>query len=54
MLIAETALSDVLLIRLVRHCDARGFFAETFREDIFAGYGIKVHLVQEDCSEHRH
>lgn len=50
MLIFETALPDVLLIRPVRHCDLRGFFAETFREDIFAGHGIEVHFVQENCS----
>jgi dTDP-4-dehydrorhamnose 3,5-epimerase len=50
MLIFETALPDVLLIQPVRHCDPRGFFAETFREDIFAGHGIEVHFVQENCS----
>jgi dTDP-4-dehydrorhamnose 3,5-epimerase len=50
MLISETGLPGVVLIRPLRHCDARGFFAEIFREDMFARHGIAVHFVQENCS----
>jgi dTDP-4-dehydrorhamnose 3,5-epimerase len=50
MLISETGLPGVMLIRPLRHCDARGCFAEIFREDIFARHGIRVHFVQENYS----
>jgi dTDP-4-dehydrorhamnose 3,5-epimerase len=50
MLITETALPGVVLIRPVRHCDPRGFFSEMFREDLFARHGIAVHFVQENHS----
>jgi dTDP-4-dehydrorhamnose 3,5-epimerase len=50
MLISETGLPGVMLIRPLRHCDARGCFAEIFREDIFARHGIGVHFVQENYS----
>jgi dTDP-4-dehydrorhamnose 3,5-epimerase len=50
MLISETGLPGVTLIRPVRHRDARGFFAEIFREDIFADHGIGVRFVQENYS----
>src|SRR5215469_10423409 len=50
MLISETGLPGVMLIRPLRHCDARGFFAEIFREDIFAHHGIGVRFVQENYS----
>jgi dTDP-4-dehydrorhamnose 3,5-epimerase len=50
MLITKTAIAGVKLIRPMRHCDARGFFAEIFREDLFAQYGISVHFVQENYS----
>lgn len=50
MLITETAFPGVMLIRPVRHCDARGFFAEIFREDLFTRHGIEAHFVQENYS----
>jgi dTDP-4-dehydrorhamnose 3,5-epimerase len=50
MLITETALPGVMLVRPMRHCDARGFFAEIYREDIFVRCGIAVHFVQENYS----
>ena len=50
MLISKTGLPGVMLIRPLRHCDARGCFAEIFREDIFARHGIRVHFVQENYS----
>jgi len=50
MLITETGLPGVILVRPVRHCDPRGFFAELFREDMFARQGITVHFVQENYS----
>jgi len=40
MLVTETGLPGVMLMRPVRHCDPRGFFAELFREDVFARQGI--------------
>jgi dTDP-4-dehydrorhamnose 3,5-epimerase len=51
MLISETCLPGVMLIRPVRHCDARGFFAEIFREDLFIRHGIGVQFVQENYSQ---
>lgn len=50
MLITETDLPGVMLIRPLRHCDARGSFAEIFREDVFARHGIGLHFVQENYS----
>jgi dTDP-4-dehydrorhamnose 3,5-epimerase len=50
MQITETALPGVILIRPVCHCDSRGFFAEIYREDVFARHGIAVQFVQENYS----
>ena len=50
MLVTNAALPGILLIRPVRHCDSRGFFAEIFREDLFRRHGISVHFVQENFS----
>tara|TARA_B100001146_G_scaffold182948_1_gene165501 strand:- start:56 stop:610 length:555 start_codon:yes stop_codon:yes gene_type:complete len=43
---------DVLLVRMERHKDARGFFQETFRETLFMDAGIQERFVQENfvCS----
>src|ERR1700758_4738616 len=46
MLITETRLPGVMLIQPVRHRDARGLFAEVFREDILTPHGIVVLSVQ--------
>jgi dTDP-4-dehydrorhamnose 3,5-epimerase len=50
MLITETGLPGVMLIQPMRHRDARGFFAEVFREDILAQHGIGVRFVQDNYS----
>lgn len=50
MQISETGLPGVMLVRPTRHRDARGFFAEIFREDIFAAHGIGVRFVQDNYS----
>jgi len=39
---------DVLLVRMERHKDARGFFQETFRETLFMDAGIQERFVQEN------
>ena len=43
---------DVLLVRMERYKDARGFFQETFRETPFMDAGIQERFVQENfvCS----
>lgn len=41
---------DVVLIRPVVHSDARGFFFESYRGDLFVKNGIKEHFVQDNCS----
>lgn len=50
MLITETELPGVMLIRATRHSDPRGYFAEIFREDVFAQHGIGVRFVQDNYS----
>jgi dTDP-4-dehydrorhamnose 3,5-epimerase len=50
MLVSETGLPGVMLIRPVRHRDARGFLAEIFREDVLADHGIRVRFVQDNYS----
>ena len=35
------------------HGDARGFFAETFREDDWQAAGVDVHFVQDNHSRSR-
>jgi dTDP-4-dehydrorhamnose 3,5-epimerase len=48
MQIVATAIADVKLITPVRHGDARGFFAETYRRDILAAHGIEGEFVQDN------
>jgi dTDP-4-dehydrorhamnose 3,5-epimerase len=50
MKIKSTEIADVKEIRPVRHGDARGFFSETFREDVLRQHGIEMPLVQENHS----
>ena len=48
----ETEISGVWLIKPRRFSDARGYFSETFREDLFeAATGIKPNFIQENESE---
>lgn len=44
------AIPDVLLIQPTLHGDARGFFFETFRADVFAQHGITLPFVQDNMS----
>lgn len=39
---------DVLLVRMERHHDTRGFFQETFRETTFIDAGIQGRFVQDN------
>lgn len=41
---------DVILIRPAVHNDPRGFFFESYREDLFVKNGIKDPFVQDNCS----
>lgn len=44
------AIPEVLLIEPQRIEDDRGFFSETFREDLFAEQGLRLHFLQENRS----
>ncbi|MCX7848440.1 MAG: dTDP-4-dehydrorhamnose 3,5-epimerase [bacterium] len=44
------AIPDVLLIEPVRHGDARGFFFESYRADLFSQHGITLRFVQDNIS----
>ena len=44
----ELELPDLVLIEEVRHGDARGFFAETFRQTAFREGGVPDVFVQDD------
>jgi dTDP-4-dehydrorhamnose 3,5-epimerase len=46
----RTALSEVILFEPNVHEDKRGFFMETYREDMFQAQGISTHFVQENLS----
>jgi dTDP-4-dehydrorhamnose 3,5-epimerase len=48
--IATTQLDGVKLVTPTVHGDARGFFAETYRENVFADAGIDHDWVQENHS----
>jgi dTDP-4-dehydrorhamnose 3,5-epimerase len=50
----ETRLSGPVLIEAVVHGDARGFFQETYRRDVFAELGIVDDFVQDNHSRSRH
>ena len=50
MLVVETEIPGVKLIKPVRHIDSRGFFSEVFRKDALQEYGINVHFVQDNHS----
>lgn len=48
MQITATDIPDVKLITPLRHGDARGFFAETYRADVLRAHGITVEFVQDN------
>jgi dTDP-4-dehydrorhamnose 3,5-epimerase len=48
--IESTAISAVKLIAPERFSDPRGFFAETYRRDVFAAAGLDLDFVQENHS----
>lgn len=50
MQITETSLPGVLLIQPRVFGDARGFFMETYRENVLAGAGIRETFVQDNHS----
>jgi dTDP-4-dehydrorhamnose 3,5-epimerase len=48
-----TPLPGLLIIEPRVHGDARGFFAETFRRDVLADFGVDVEFVQDNHSRSR-
>ena len=46
----ETEIPDLVLLEVTAHGDQRGFLAETFREDVWAGHGVNGPFVQENHS----
>jgi dTDP-4-dehydrorhamnose 3,5-epimerase len=49
----ETRLEGPVLIEPVSHGDARGFFQETFRKNVFAELGVHDEFVQDNHSRSR-
>ncbi|MDH7516259.1 MAG: dTDP-4-dehydrorhamnose 3,5-epimerase [Bacteroidota bacterium] len=43
-------LPGVVLIETLKHGDRRGFFMETWREDLFAAEGLPIRFVQDNAS----
>lgn len=50
MLVKETAIPDVLVLKPVLHGDDRGFFMETFRASHFKERGLEFNFVQDNQS----
>jgi dTDP-4-dehydrorhamnose 3,5-epimerase len=50
MLVLDTPLRDVKLLRPRRFGDSRGWFAEVFNESTFAEAGLPMHFVQDNQS----
>jgi dTDP-4-dehydrorhamnose 3,5-epimerase len=50
MQIVETEITDVMLIKPVRHIDSRGSFSEVFKESALREHGINIHFVQDNHS----
>jgi dTDP-4-dehydrorhamnose 3,5-epimerase len=50
MKIESTDIADVKLVRPVKQGDARGFFSEVFKRDVFADYGLPTEWVQDNHS----
>jgi dTDP-4-dehydrorhamnose 3,5-epimerase len=52
--VAETVLDGPVLIQPEVHGDARGFFQETYRRDLFSDFGVDVDFVQDNHSRSRY
>jgi dTDP-4-dehydrorhamnose 3,5-epimerase len=50
MQVTDTAIAGLRILTPTRHCDARGFFSEVYREDMLAAHGIAVRFVQDNHS----
>ena len=50
MKIDSMEIPDVKLVQPVRHGDARGFFSEVFKRDVFAEHGLPSEWVQDNHS----
>ena len=50
MFFKATQIPDVVLIEPKRFGDARGYFSETFRQDLFTQNGTDVQFVQDNRS----
>ena len=50
MKFTRTSLQDAVVIELVKHADARGFFARTFCAETFAREGLASEFVQANHS----
>jgi dTDP-4-dehydrorhamnose 3,5-epimerase len=48
MQIDRFEIPDILLLKPSKHDDDRGFFSETFREDVLAEHGIETAFVQDN------
>jgi dTDP-4-dehydrorhamnose 3,5-epimerase len=48
MQIERLEIPDLLLVTPRKHGDQRGFFSETFRADVFAGFGVDASFVQDN------
>jgi dTDP-4-dehydrorhamnose 3,5-epimerase len=49
----ETRLEGPVLVRPLVHSDNRGFLQETYRREVFAGFGIEDEFVQDNHSRSR-
>jgi dTDP-4-dehydrorhamnose 3,5-epimerase len=49
----DTSLEGLVLLEPAVHGDSRGFFAETFRENVWAQHGVDVAFVQDNHSRSR-
>ncbi len=50
MKFTPTKFPEVILIEPEVFSDARGFFYESYREDLFAQHGVRTHFVQDNQS----
>jgi dTDP-4-dehydrorhamnose 3,5-epimerase len=48
MQIQRFAIRDLLLIKPLKHCDARGFFSEVYRSDVLSAEGVNTQFVQDN------
>lgn len=50
MIASPTKISGLLSISVTRHCDGRGFFAETYSQRAYSSAGIETVFVQDNHS----